>query len=77
MAVSFTTLHFTGHLNGLTPKQQLLSHCGFTGVGVRNNGEGAALGNFFVQSFLIYAHSLLFNLNVEGVSEKIFNLEIG
>ena len=36
------TFHGTGDLNGLTKKQQLLGHGCLTGVGVRNNGEGAA-----------------------------------
>ncbi|MCY1218841.1 hypothetical protein D9M72_307930 [compost metagenome] len=46
MTVGFTRLHGTGHGDGLAHQQQLFGDGGLTGVGVGNDGEGAAFRDF-------------------------------
>ena len=41
--------HLAGHLNGAAEPQQLFGQRGLAGVGVGNDGKGAAAGDFGVE----------------------------
>jgi hypothetical protein len=47
---SLTATHFTGDLDRATEPQQFFCQCGFTGIRVRNNGEGATALDFLLQT---------------------------
>lgn len=49
MAAGFARPHFTRHLNGAAKPQQFFGQRGFTGIGVGNDGKGAAAGNFSIE----------------------------
>ena len=49
MARSLARTDFTSDLNGATEPQELFSERRFTSVRVRNDGKGAAAGDFFVE----------------------------
>jgi hypothetical protein len=47
MTGCFACFDRTGDLNRAGEQQQLLGECGFTGVGVRNDGKRASSTHFF------------------------------